>query len=121
MNDLLVDSVVRQLGDRQMLQEVLQVGADAGFDGFTDDDELREFFERNQSEIVALCRTHADDRGLDVVSFVAGLGGLADDLEDDDEIGRALYGDLDWDDYRVAKTLAQFALDEAARFLCDRW
>ncbi len=120
MNDLLIDAVIRQLGDRQTLRDVLRFGADAGFEGFTDDEDTREFFEANRPEIVALCRAHADDNGQDVVSFVAKLGALSDEA-DDDEIDRAIRGELDGKDNQVARMLSQFALAEVARYLFDRW
>jgi len=122
MNQNLISAIVEQLGYddldaecRDVLHDVAQYGADAGFGGFTYYADTCHFFDVNRAAIVELVKRYADDFGQDVISLVAGFNCLDDDCETRDEVGRAIYGTLGDDDTLVANALAWFALEEVSR------
>ena len=122
MNQQLINAVKEQIGQDDEagydpLQDVYNHGISGGFGGFTYYRETSKFFEENKQLIVEHLKNDAAQFDQDVISFVAGFNCLQDDDETRDEIGRAIYGQLEDDDTQVANALAWFAAEEVARFI----
>lgn len=125
MNTTLRNAVIKQLGydpddteNEEMLStmsDIANYGISGGFSGFIYYSDTVEFFKKNRSRIVEMCKEYADEFGQDVISMVAGFNCLNDDPETRDEIGRAIYGHMKPDDTLVANALAWFAAEECAR------
>lgn len=119
ISERLIRSVIRQLGDRESLRDVLRGGADAGFSGFTYYDDTVAFFKQNRREIIELVKRMADDLGENAVNLVMGFRCLKD-VTTEEEVGRVLYGArVTENDTQVANALAWFALEEVARAVAD--
>lgn len=135
----LIRSVIRQIGDKDSLRDVLRGGADAGFCGFTYYRDTVAFFKRNRQDICALVESMAQELGenpADMVAMFQCLAGreihrepysnlltaqsrakLAEWLP---SVSRCLYGGRLTDaDTQVVNALAWFALEEVARAMCD--
>ena len=122
MKQKLIDAVSKQLGAddrdefRDILQDVLDRGADQGFSGFTYYRETVDFFQKNRRLITEQLKEDAESVGASgVQSFVMGFqcaSGLTED-----EIGRTLWGS-DLDQY-AANCLAWYALEAVAHYMED--
>ena len=110
----LVRAVIRQLGGRESLPDVVRHGADAGYPGFTYYRDTCQFFRRHRKAIVGLIDQWCDESGDDPVSVVANFGCLENDRETRASIARCLYGRPTEDDCAVENALAWFALEEVA-------
>ena len=122
INASLIRSVVRQLGDKESMRDIVRGGIDGGFHGFIYYVDTVAFFKRNRADIAELVRRYADDFGQDSVSVVAGFNCLKgdDDAETRESIARCLFGGrLRDEDTTVANALAWFAGEEVARAFCD--
>lgn len=138
----LIRAVVRQIGDKESLQDVANHGADAGYAGFTYTADTVKFFKAHRQDICALVESMASDLGENPLDMVAGFQCLAGRNLKRSHIGgedwavkeanraklaefypsvsRCLYGGrLTDDDSGVANALAWFALEEVARAFCD--
>lgn len=114
----LVRGVIRQLGGRESLPDVVRHGADAGYPGFTYYSDTVAFFRRHREAIAALVASTSDDMGEESIGMVAGFRCLTDDRETRESIARCLYGGRLTDaDTTTANALAWFALEEVARAL----
>lgn len=119
INPTLVRAVIRQIGDRDSLEDVARHGASGGFPGFTYHADTVAFFKRHRKAVVELAKQQADDFGQSPLDMVAAFQCLkpADD-ETKESIARCLYGGrLKDGDTQVANALAWFALEEVARAL----
>jgi hypothetical protein len=121
----LINSVIRQLGGRDSLQDIANHGIDGGFHGFIYYTETFAFWKRNRGLIADLAREQASEFGTDAVSMIAGFNCLKndDDAQLRDSIGRAIYGgrmsqNNDCDSL-VANALAWYAAEEVARAMCE--
>lgn len=122
----LIRSVIRQLGDRESLQDIARHGIDGGFGGFIYTAETVAFFKRNRTDICSLAEQMADDFGQSAVEMVASFGCLRDqaDGETRKAIAKCLYGGpipsgIGEEVHTVANALAWFAAEEVARAFCD--
>jgi hypothetical protein len=119
INPTLCRAVIRQIGDRDSLEDVARHGASGGFCGFTYHKDTVAFFKRHRAAIVELVKQQADDFGQPPLDMVAGFNCLRPcDEQDKESICRCLYGGrLKDGDTNVANALAWFALEEVARAL----
>lgn len=142
----LIRSVIRQIGGKESLPDVLRGGADAGFCGFTYYSDTVAFFKRNRQDICNLAESMAQELGENPVDMVAGFQCLAGrdisarraghgtwipDSQKEQErrqalseylpsVSRCLYGGrLTDEDTQAANALAWFALEEVAQAMCD--
>ena len=122
MNTKLINAVFRQLEAddrdefRDILQDVLDRGADQGFSGFTYYSEMVDFFQKNRRLIMEQLKADAESVGASgVQSFVTSFR-CASDLTED-EIARTLWGS-DLDQY-AANCLAWYALEAVAHYMED--
>jgi len=112
-------SVIRALGSRDDLEDVVSHGASAGFPGFTYHKETVSFFKRHKGEIIKSLEEAADDFGEPVLGVVAGFRCMEGYSEL--EIAKVLYGHDDGSsEYtQIANCLAWYALETVARELTD--
>jgi hypothetical protein len=118
----LIRAVVRQLGDRSYLEDIVNHGADAGFPGFTYYSDTEPFWKRNRKEITALVMSMASDLGENPAEMVAKFGCLKIDPHDFVEMPNvyaALSNGQPDDDSTVPNALAWFALEEVARAMVE--
>jgi hypothetical protein len=118
----LIRAVVRQLGDRSYLEDIVNHGADAGFPGFTYYNDTTPFWKRNRKEITTLVMSMAQDLGEQPAEMVAGFGCLkipATDFEAMQDVYSALGNGQPSDDSTVPNALAWFALEEVARAMVE--
>jgi len=98
-------------------------GADTGWGGFIYYHETVEFFQNNKVAIIDLLKQMAGEfEEANIISFVASFNYLKSSIEVDnaetlDEIGRAIYGTPNKDDYQVQNALAWFALEQTGHWL----
>lgn len=122
MNKTLQNAVIRQLGGRDLLQDLANYGAASGFGRFIYYVDTVAFFKRRRKNICALVQETAKEFGQSPIDFVASFNCLktsdrAERLELEAEIGRALYGRLQPDDFLVPNALSWFAAETVAREL----
>jgi hypothetical protein len=118
----LIRAVVRQLGDRSYLEDIVNHGADAGFPGFTMSIDCEKFWRAHRIEITSLVKRLADDLGENPAQLVAGFACLKikpEDFEDMSDIYSAL-GNGTPDSSRIIDALAWFALEEVARAMVEK-
>lgn len=129
----LIKAVIKQLGyttkakakakDKDKLEstlrDVMNHGADGGFGNFCYYTDTCKFYQRNKKDILALLKNQASDFGAEggVIGMVKGFKCAAD--EDEDAIGRTLYGSAKQAEQGVENCLAWYALEEVARAMCD--
>lgn len=136
----LTRAVIRQIGDRDNLEDVARHGCDGGFVGFTYYTDTVAFFKKNRVAIINLVNQMAEDLGEPPAEMVAGfncLGGrqlcrTRDEASDWRVLAKnravlaeylpSVYrclggGRLTDDDTQVANALAWFAAEEIAREL----
>lgn len=120
MKTKLQEAVIKQLGDEDILIDVVEHGASSGFSGFTYYTDTITFFKKNKKEILELVKEMSNEFGQTPMEFVKSFLCLeSKDNEFEDEIGRTLYGRPLPDDVQVQNALAWFALEEVARQLKD--
>jgi len=131
LSERLIRSTIKQLGDKESLQDVYKGGADAGFCGFTYYGDTVAFYKRNRDEINARVLELAEEFGdlvPDECGFLQATGDPVKmvktwrcmDGEKATDIGRVIYGGrLGEDATYIANGLAWFALEEVARAMCD--
>lgn len=121
----LVRSVVRQLGGKESLPDIVNHGIDGGFSGFIYTAETVAFFKRNRAAIVELVERTAEASGEEPLSLVAGFRCLQPaDAQTRKAIAQCLYGGripsgIGEEVHTVATALAWFAGEEVARAFCD--
>ena len=117
LSEKLIRSTIKQLGDKEYLEDVYKGGADAGFCGFTYYGDTVNFYKRNRKEINARVLELAEECGEDPIKMV-GSWRCIDEKPTD--IGRVIYGGRLGDDATyIANGLAWFALEEVARAMCE--
>lgn len=121
MNSTLKNAVIRQIGDKESLRDVMNHGADAGYPGFTYYVDTIAFFRRQKKNIVKLAEEMAADFGEDVLKMVAGFRCLDGNFTAS-EVAKVMYGPWRDDDAHtmIANALAWFACEEVARDIYDR-
>jgi hypothetical protein len=118
LSEKLIRSTIKQLGDKETLEDVYKGGADAGFCGFTYYGDTVNFYKRNRDEINARVLELAEEFGEDPVKMVKTWRCM--EGQNVMEIGRVIYGRrLGEDSTYIANGLAWFALEEVARAMCD--
>ena len=117
MDQKLINAVIRQIGERDYLEDVARYGADGGFPGFTYFSDTLEFFGKHKASIIQLAEEEAEEFGVNVLDMIKGFNCLNDDY-DTSEIARVLYGKGKDDYYHtyIGNALAWFALEEVARY-----
>lgn len=117
----LIRAVVRQSGGWQSFQDmapdIANHGINVGFSGWIYYTETCQFYAKNQSLIVGFVDQWAHECNISTTSFVAGFRCL--DAEDEQNVGRTLYGNKRQHDTIVANALARFAAEEVARSFVD--
>ena len=123
----LIRAVIKQLGYKptdkseeleSTLRDTMNHGAAGGVGGFTYYTETCKFYQKNKKDILALLKNQASDFGAkSVIEMVKGFNGMGD--EDEENIGRVLYGRPGKDDEIIENVLAWVALEEVARAMCD--
>jgi hypothetical protein len=115
----LIRSVIRQLGGKESLPDVMNCGAACGFHGFIWYSDTVAFYKRHRKEINRNVLELAEELGEDPVKLLKSWRCL--DGEKAAHIGQALYGaHLNEDHDSIANGLAWFALEEVARAMCDK-
>lgn len=120
MNKKLVNAVIRQLGGRDSLEDIVNHGIDGGYTGFFYYSDTVKFFKRNRKQIIELVKEMAEEFGQNPMEFVASFNCLKPAGEYEQEIGQALYGRIPADSVTVPNALAWFAAEEVARYEIDR-
>lgn len=118
----LIRAVIRQLGDRSYLEDIVNHGADAGFPGFTYYSDTEPFWKRNRKEITALVMSMAQDLGEQPAEMVAKFNCLKiepSEFEAMQDVYSALGNGQPSDDSTVPNALAWFALEEVARAMVE--
>lgn len=122
INTRLINSVIRQLGGRDSLEDIYNHGIGGGFSGFIYYVDTVAFFKRNRKQIIELVEEMADQLGDNPIDMVANFNCLNDDHDTRKSIAKCLYGSrLNDDDTQVANALAWFAGEEVARAMCDTY
>jgi hypothetical protein len=122
MDEKLVNAVIKRVG-KESLQNVVNIGANAGFPGFTYNWETIAFFKQYRDEIVPIIEDYSRELEISPIEFVASFRILQmdpKDPSDEAEIARALYGNLRDDDVFVPNALALFALEEVANYVVEK-
>jgi hypothetical protein len=118
LSEKLIRSTIKQIGDKESLEDVYKGGADAGFCGFTYYGDTVNFYKRNRDEINARVLELAEEFDEDPIKMVGSWRCM--DGEKPKDIGRVIYGgSLDDDTVIIANGLAWFALEEVARAMCE--
>jgi len=118
LSEKLIRATIKQLGDKEYLEDVSEGGADAGFCGFTYLGDTVAFYKRNRKEINARVLELAEECGEDPVKMAKTWRCM--DGQKATDIGRVIYGGSLGDDATyIANGLAWFALEEVARAVCD--
>lgn len=113
----LINAVVRELGERSYILDVVNHGADAGYPGFTYYKDTHAFAMRYRKLIVKMLEEQADEFGTDVVSMVAGFGVFRNspmDNEDKRELYKYLGGGRN-EQSTITNIMAWYALEEVCR------
>jgi len=115
----LQQSVIRALGGRDDLEDVVNHGANMGFPGFTYYKETVSFYKRHKADILKSLEEFADDFGEPILRMIAGFRSMEGYSER--EIAKVLYGRDDGSsEYtQIANCLAWYALETVARELTD--
>jgi hypothetical protein len=118
----LAAAVIAQMGGWENFTNyaaaVTEHGAEGGFLGFVYYHETGHFYADNQREIVAMAKDLAADIGeKSALALVAGFRCLEGENEED--LGRTLYGTPADHDSTTSNALAWFALEEIARAYVD--
>jgi hypothetical protein len=122
MDEKLVNAVIKRVG-KESLQDVVNIGANAGFPGFTYNWETIEFFKQYRDKIVPIIEDYSRELEISPIEFVASFRILQMDPKDPSDVGeiaRALYGNLRNDDIFVPNALALFALEEVAHYVVEK-
>jgi len=111
----LIKAVIRQVG-KESIPDVLEHGADTGFDGFIYYDDTNRFFNRHKKQILKLAEELASGIGTSLFELIRNFNCLKDLNLSDNDIGLALYTrDKSDTSYTIRNGLAWFALEEVAR------
>jgi hypothetical protein len=121
MNETLKRAVIRQIGNKESLRDVMNHGAAGGYPGFTYYVDTIAFYRRQKANIIQLAEELAADLGVDVLRMVAEFNCLRNDYTQS-EVAKVMYGPWKDDDAHVmiANALAWFAAEEVARDIYDR-
>jgi len=116
----LIRATVRQVGGwesfKEMAEDVVNHGADAGFSGFIYYTDTLAFYARQQNNIVSYAESFAEDLGEDVLTMVQNFGCIGKDYSFS-EIGQTLYGPKH--ETQIANCMAWFVLEEVSRAYVD--
>lgn len=122
MENKLINAVLRQLGDKEYLQDIINHGADAGFPGFTYYSDTADFYKKYKKEINQLAKDIADELGEDIFTMVSNFRAIKGYFSTI-EIAKTMYGHRtkqeENDLIQIDNILAWFALEEVARHLID--
>ena len=88
-------------------------GAAGGFTGFIYYTETVSFWRKNRKKIMEYAKEFADGLGENTLQMVCGFNGFKG-IYDEDEIGRALYGNYNSDFDGIYNGMAWFILEELA-------
>lgn len=113
----LTRAVLRKLGSRDYLEDIVNHGASGGFPGFAYYSDTVEFFNDHRALILARARDDSAEYGQGMLEMIAGFNCLKNDKLTADQVAAAIYEDTD-DSTTVRNALAWYALEEVARELC---
>ncbi|MBE9242876.1 DUF7222 domain-containing protein [Synechocystis salina] len=113
-NPSLALAVSRQMGGKSELlqhyKDVVNHGADSGFNGFIYYSETVKFWRNNKKLILESLSQLADDLGENVINMVRNFNCIKGDFSTD-EIGKALYGSYREEFDLIYNCLAWYALE----------
>lgn len=113
----LTSAVIRKLGGRDRLEDIVNHGASGGFSGFTYYTDTLAFFKAYKAEIMARLTEDAKEYGMGMLEMVAGFNCLKADKLSADQVAAAIHEETE-DSTNVQNALAWYALEEIARELC---
>ena len=123
MNATLKRSVIRQLGGRDSLEDVMNHGADSGFPGFIYYHDTCKFYARHKARINKLAEEVAESLGEDVIEMIKNFNCIKGGDYSTSEIAKTMYGrrtEKEKNDlYQIDNALTWFALEEVARNIYD--
>lgn len=112
----LTRAVIRQIGERDSLEDVARHGADGGYAGFTYYSDTVEFTKRHKAEILERLKEDASEYGSEgIISMLAGFSCLNGMTQE--EIADGLYNPKSEDRTTIYNALAWYAAEEIAREL----
>lgn len=120
MNTTLKNAVIRRIGGKETLKDVMNHGIDGGFPGFIYYSDTTAFYRRHRKAINEMAEEMANDMGENVLDMIAGfrcLNGFSTA-----EVGKVIYGTWEHTDEHTAigNAMAWFAAEEVARDIWDR-
>lgn len=117
----LTSAVIKQIGDRDSLEDVARYGAAGGFCGFTYYKDTSAFYRKNREEIKKLLGETSENYGEGLFSMVCNFACLRDWKVTEDQVAAVLFGKFgeidEGDETQIENALAWFALEEIAREL----
>lgn len=113
----LIAKTLNQLGDENYISDVYSHGANTGFPGFTYYSDTSAFYRANKKQINELVREEAAQFDTNVIPFVLSFNCVNEDEEDN--VGRCMYGRCNEDTVYVENALAWFALETVCRWIMD--
>lgn len=118
----LINAVLRQLGDRDYLEDIYRNGINSGYSGFIYYTDTHNFAMKNRKSIIALLEEQAFDLyDNDVVEMVKSFNIFRRNGMDKDEL-RDLYrylGGAKVEQGSITNIMAWFAAEEIARMFCN--
>jgi hypothetical protein len=127
MNKRLILHVEKQIAAdnrgelEQIFTDVCNYGADAGFNGFIYYSETIDFFNENKTLIMKEVKEMAESLDEDPLQMIANFNCLKDMKLSTMEIAEAIYDNPTSESAGIVKNaLAWFALEEVARFVCEK-
>lgn len=112
----LTRAVIRQIGERESLEDVARHGADGGFSGFTYYSDTVEFTKRNKAEILQRMGEDCNDIGYESVNEMMSKFRCLEGCKPD-EIAEALWNHRSELRTQVYNAMAWYACEEIAREL----
>ena len=121
LSEKLINSVISQFGGweifKELAEDVLNIGIDAGFSGFIYYSDTHQFAIKNRALIVAQLEDDADQLGEDVISMVSNFGVFRQskmDADDRKDLYKYLGGGRP-EQGTITNVMAWFAAEEVCR------
>jgi len=115
---LVIKAVVRRIG-KGSIEDVNNHGIDSGFDGFIYYFDTVAFWRKYRKLILEMLKNDAENCTSGIVEMVQGFNCLMNGNIRNysiDEIGRALYGNFDNEQYTIYNALAWYAAETVCRY-----